>query len=505
MATNRPATAGARRPLRRLGLLSSILLLTAVAVASLSPLRMHAVQESDPPRPWPRTCPDRNRFGWALVVNWIGDYGDDLALLNAGWYQNFSVLATPPHPHGLGFVQTIRLSNDGPYEEKACGTCPTWALLQWIAQANPGSLWLIGNEMDGRAQDNVYPDRYAQLYHQFYTFLKNVDPTCQVAIGGIIQPTPLRLEYLDLILDSYQARYGRRLPMDVFNTHNYILREEVGGWGCQIPPGLPDTQGMLYELEDHYSMVYWDQQLRRLRTWMRDRGYRNLPLIVSEYGILFYDGLGGCTPEVARDFMLATFDWMLETTDPETGYPADGNRLVQAWNWYSLDHGPQYNQLGDPTWLGLSHLFDSDTLQIADLGLAFAAYSASLGSQPAIDLVVTAIRKTQSEPDPGGYVTVTVTAQISNWGTDTAEQVLVRFTSDSLPAAEDTIDSISSGESRQASVVWAGLEIGQYHTVTATADPEGNIGECYKDNNAWTTTLFTGDQSLHLPLVSSRN
>jgi hypothetical protein len=475
-----------------------------IILLSLNPAHLHAGQEEiDPPRPWPRTCPDSSRFGWALVVNWIDVYGDDLAQLNAGWYQNFGVLGSPPHPFGLGFVQTIRLSNDGPYADKACGRCPAWTVLQGIAQANPGSLWLIGNEIDTPHQDGIYPDRYAELYHDLFRFLKAVDPSSQVAIGGIVQPTPLRLTYLDMVLDEYRSRYGRQMPMDVFNAHNYILREELGSWGCVIPPGLPDTQGMLYELEDHYSMQIWIEQLMRLRTWMRDRGYRDLPLIISEYGILFYDGLGGCSPEITRDFMRATFDWMMETTDPDLGYPEDGNHLVQAWNWYSLDHGGVVNEHGDPVWLGLSHLFDPESYQITNLGIAYAEHTTGLDPSPAIDLVVTGIGKIQSEPDPGGQVTITVTAQVSNWGTETASPVLVRFESDSLPLAEDTIDSVASGESKQATVVWTGLHVGEYHTVTATADPQSLIGECYEDNNRWSSTLFIGDRFVHFPMLSS--
>ncbi len=477
-------------------------LLVSVVLLGLSPIRSHAVEEIDPPRPWPRMCPETNRFGWGTVHSDWTEY-PGLEQLNAGWYLTFGLLAFPPQPYGLGFVQTVRLSNDGPYPDRACGKCPTWTALRGLTQANPASLWLIGNEIDTPHQDGIYPDRYAQLYHDLYRFLKDVDPTCQVAIGGIVQPTPLRLQYLDLILNEYQSRYGRLMPMDVFNAHNYILREELGNWGCLIPPGLPDTQGMLYELEDHYDLGIWIEQLMRLRTWMKDRGYGDLPLIISEYGILVYDGLGGCTPEITRDFMTGTFTWMRETTDPELGCPDDGYRLVQAWNWYSLNHAGVYNEYGDPVWLGLSHLYDPETYEITDLGLAYAAYTESLGSVPAIDLVMTGISKIQSEPGPGGQVDITVTAKISNWGTETAAQVLIRFDAQGLPSREATIYDVAPGEARQASVVWTDLTVGAYYTVTAAADPLNQTGECYEDNNAWTSPILIADRFLHFPLVSS--
>ena len=502
MKPSRSAAPGAFHGSRVPRILSIPALLATLVLLGLGPIRSFAAEEIDPPRPWPRTCPDTNRFGWSTVHPEWTEY-PDLELLNAGWYHNFEILAYPPHPHGLGFVQTLRLSNDGPYPERACGRCPTWTLLEGIAQVNPGSLWLIGNEIDTPHQDGIYPDRYAELYHDLYRFLKSVDPTCQVAIGGIVQPTPLRLQYLDLILEEYQGQYGRLLPMDVFNTHNYILREELGNWGCLIPPGLPDTQGMLYDLEDHYDLDIWIEQLMRLRTWMNDRGYGDLPLIISEYGILFYDGLGGCTPEITRDFMTGTFNWMMEESHPELGYPEDGYRLVQAWNWYSLNHAGEYNEYGDPIWLGLSHLFDPETYEITELGLSYAAYTGGLGQHPTIDLVVTGIAKTQSEPGPGGQVDVTVTSTISNWGTETAAEVLIRFESDDLPSREVTIYDLASGESRQASVAWTDLSVGEYYTVTATADPFGLIGECYEDNNAWTSPLFIGDRVFYFPLMPS--
>ena len=51
---------------------------------------------------------------------------------------------------------------------------------------------MIGNEPDVRWQDNVTPERYAEIYHDIYTFIKERDPGAQVVIGGVAQSTPLR-------------------------------------------------------------------------------------------------------------------------------------------------------------------------------------------------------------------------------------------------------------------------------------------------------------------------
>ena len=42
--------------------------------------------------------------------------------------------------------------------------------------------------------------------------------------------------------------------MDVWNVHNFMLREEKGSWGADIPPGIPATQGILYEVDDSLTI-----------------------------------------------------------------------------------------------------------------------------------------------------------------------------------------------------------------------------------------------------------
>ena len=156
-----------------------------------------------------------------------------------------------------------------------------------------------------------------------------------MGVGGVVQPTPIRLQYLDMILDAYQARYGQSMPVDVWNVHNYVLREGATGWGCGIPPGTDEALAIEYSVQDHDDLDYWKAHLVAMRQWMRDRGYRHRPLVITEYGIIMPHFYGFDQPRV-QSFMLNTFDWLTTATDPETGYPADGNRLVQGWAWYSL-------------------------------------------------------------------------------------------------------------------------------------------------------------------------
>ena len=247
------------------------------------------------------------------------------------------------------------------------GFRPPLESIRSAAQANPGSLWLIGNEPDVKWQDNVTPERYATVYSELHAAIKAADPTAQVAIGGVSQPTPLRMAYLDRVLAAYRAQFGAEMPVDVWNVHAFILREERGSWGVDIPPGMDVAQGQLYEIADHKDMEIFRRQITDFRRWMAERGLRDKPLIVTEYGILMPASYG-FPPDVVSDFLVNTFDFFLTARDPELGYPADDNRLVQTFNWYSI---------ADTTY-PTSNLFDPETRNVSPVGETFKAYVSGL-------------------------------------------------------------------------------------------------------------------------------
>lgn len=304
----------------------------------------------------PELTPEgRERFG-------VGGAGPNIALLpverlGIGWYLTWGSAVDPPGPGGIEFWQMVRVSEQG--------FRPDAAAIEAAARANPGSVWLIGNEPDVRWQDNTTPERYAELYHELYSLLKTTDPECRVAIAGVTQPTPLRLEYLDRVLSAYATRFSATLPLDIWNVHNFILREERDSWGVDIPPGLDAITGTLYAVEDHDDMGIFCDQIVTFRRWMAARGYRNSPLAVTEYGILMPEDYGFDATRV-QTFLYATFDYFLTAQDAELGYPADANRLVQWWCWYSLLDRELY-----PT----GNLFDPGTGAPTSLGVAWAAYT----------------------------------------------------------------------------------------------------------------------------------
>lgn len=297
----------------------------------------------------------RPRWGVGVSSGSISRY--DVEPLRLGWYVNWKAQPDPPRPGGIEYVQMIRL--------KGNKLQPDAEGIAAIAQANPGSTWLVGNEPDVKWQDNVEPTTYARFYHEAYTAIKSADPTAQVAIGGVTQPTPLRMRYLDAVLASYREQFGSEMPVDVWNVHAFILREERGSWGVDIPPGLPDDYGMLYEIDDSDDIEIFRQQIVDFRRWMAERGYQNRPLIVSEYGILMPEDYG-FSPERVAAFLRASFDFFLSATDPALGYSEDGYRLVQRWCWYSLDASEHIYPTGN--------LFDPETGQMTAVGRAWVQY-----------------------------------------------------------------------------------------------------------------------------------
>jgi hypothetical protein len=298
------------------------------------------------------------RIGVGLAVGDITDYdwGDGLP----GWYLAWQVQKEPELPGDIRFVQMVYLFEDA--------FRPPIPDIQAAARANPGSLWLIGNEPDVAWQGNTTPEQYAATYGLLYPAIKEADPTAQVAIGGVSQPTPLRIEYLERILAAYEAQFGAPMPIDVWNVHAFILREERDSWGVGIPPGMEVEQGKLYEIADHDDMAIFRQQIEHFRRWMAEQGFRDKPLVVSEYGILMPDSYG-FPPDAVSQFMVDTFDYFLTARDPETGYPDDDDRLVQAFCWFSV---------GDTVY-PTSNLFDpAPPHAVTPVGKVFRAYVTGL-------------------------------------------------------------------------------------------------------------------------------
>jgi len=458
-----------------------VVLLATLSVALVVPQISHSAD------PYPN-C----HFGLGVAKNSINAY--DVAQLNAGWYLDWGTDQTPSRPNGIEYVQVIRVRQEG---SDAYSYSPDGAALNSIIVANPGATWFVGNEPDCIWQDNIEPALYARAYHEVYTLLKSQDPNCTVAIGAIVQPTPLRFQYLNIVWDTYQTLYGEKLPTDIWNIHSFILREEKGSWGADIPPGIEADEGILYDMRDVDNLEIFGQRIVEFRQWMQDKGERNKPLWVSEYGILFpedyFDEDGyPFDHDRAKTFLEGTFDFFLSETDESLGYPYDENRLVQRWAWYSVDD----DSLG-------GYLFDPGTKEIEPLGQDYADYTSNLAAE--VDLWPAIVSSPGAFSETGEAMTVTVQAVISNIGTiSTTEEVRVRFYDDGdTPIGSDQIISglgcCAGVESVE--VTWPSVPVGG-HTVRVQVDPPpGDIDEGDEDNNEATGLVLVATERIWLPLV----
>lgn len=268
-----------------------------------------------------------------------------------------------PNIPDLTTWQTVRLGQVG---EEAQWPAVSEVIAATI-EAHPGSFWLIGNEPDVPWQDNTTAEDYAVAYHDIYQFIKSRDPSARIGAGGISLPTPLRLAYLDRVLETYRARYGQPMPVDLWSIHLFTLREEAGSWGIGIPPGMTEAAGELYEIEDHGDIELLKTHVNRFRDWMADNGYGDKPLAVTEFGILLPEDYG-FPPELVQRYLTEAFDYFLTATG-DSGLAADGGRLVQYAFWYSLYDDGDY-QTGN--------LYDGATDSLTELGQAYIEYVGGL-------------------------------------------------------------------------------------------------------------------------------
>ena len=280
--------------------------------------------------------------------------------LGAGWYIDWTVQRRYPTQLPEHW-QMVRLA-------RGC-VAPSQEGIHWLATHYPGGVWIIGNEPDNIWQDNITPEEYAQVYHDLYYLIKEADPRASIAVAGVTQATSLRLAYLDRVLSAYEALYNEPMPVDWWTVHGFVLREERGAGGAEIPPGFfAVNKGASYEMVDSGNLGYFQEHIIAFRTWMFQRGYRNTPLALTEFGILISPKFG-FTPEVVADYLWDTFTWLGEARDDQIGYPEEDNRLVQRWAWFSISD-----------WLyPTSNLANLEADALTEIGQRFREYNLQQG------------------------------------------------------------------------------------------------------------------------------
>ncbi len=434
----------------------------------------------------------------------------DVEDLNVGWYLDWGTSVSPAQPGGAEYVQLVHLEQVG----QSFAFHPATSTLYAVIDANPGAIWLIGNEQDRRVwQDDLEPEIYARAYHHLHGLIKGRDPSAQIAIGGVVQPTPLRFQYLDLVWDAYRQEYGARMPVDVWNVHSFILREispnhpqaqEPGYevWGAGIPRGDAFDgvmEGMLYQVSQQDDLTIFQQRIVEFRQWMVTKGERDKPLIVTEYGVLFpedyYDEKGQqLSAERVGAFMQSTFDFFRTYTDPSIGYPADDNRLVQRWAWFSVDSDPQL-------WGGT--LFEPDTQALRTVGEYFRDYTHAL--TPTVDLVAA---RAFGDPNvvvyEGHPVTATLQAWVSNAGNvATTGPITVTFYDEDggSPIGEPQVITQSlqgCADHTVVSVTWESLSLGGH---PFSIEVQAEDADVHPGNNVADGTFLVATDQMFLPLV----
>jgi hypothetical protein len=316
--------------------------------------------------------------------------GYDIASLRTASVLDWGAVNNPSLPEGVEYIRVLRLRDD--LYPGTLANLPTWV------QANPGSVWVVGNEPDTtyENQDGLLPEVYADRYYELARLIRRLDRSAQIGFGPVVQPTPLRIRYLQrawnrLAADAGSISAASRL-VDIWVPHSFILNEQAGAWGTGIPPGFANDHAdavVITDYDDTHSISIFQQRIIAFRLWMASIGERNKPLWITEYGSLFppvdppdinYPNISDADTAL---FMLNTFNFMLGASDAQTGMPADGDQLVQRWFWYSLnDHryhfggsiyNPDYPDEYGPliTEVGLDFInFQNEHLVTPDLFLA---------------------------------------------------------------------------------------------------------------------------------------
>ena len=191
------------------------------------------------------------RFG---ITSPLGSDGYDVASIGVGSYLDWGAGSNPSLPAGIEYIRVLRLRDD--VYPDTLANLPGWVL------ANPGSTWVVGNEPDTTYgnQDALLPEVYADRYFELASIIRGQDPSARIAFGSVVQPTPIRIRYLErawnqLVADAGSSAAASNL-IDIWSIHAFILNEERYSWGTGIPPGFENDHEdavIITDLTDTYS------------------------------------------------------------------------------------------------------------------------------------------------------------------------------------------------------------------------------------------------------------
>ncbi len=389
----------------------------------------------------------------------------------------------------------------------------------------PGRIWIVGNEVDRRdVQDSLMPQTYAEAYHDVYHFIKERDPSAQVAFAGLVQVSPNRVEYLDIVWETYRQKYGTDMPVDIWTMHVYPLPEVNLGTntdagasyalGTDIASAVKTSGGDaslcsrddIYCYAEHDSIDLFKEHVVRMRTWMRDNGQQDKPLMLTEYGILYpYQFEDGATfpdengniwsPERARDWLNEANAYLETATDSSIGYPADDYKLVQRWNWFRM-----FTPDGDIQANGSALINDEKT----SLTVVGQAYRDRIAAQSLyVDLVLESAGSTVGKTSDGvsSDASVTIPVTVRNVGTSRTNSVTTLQLKDASNnvVATGTIPTHMHGcgtTVAHVDITWNSAPTGLSQMTVQLVNAEDNNGS---DNSLPVTVFVDAPVQTYLP------
>ncbi|MCA9987221.1 MAG: hypothetical protein KDE09_04540 [Anaerolineales bacterium] len=453
----------------------------------------------------------------AAQISWI-------PFFKVGWYITFAT-ASSNVPSNVEFVPLIgvyqMMDGDIRLPDYTTSIALTDAGLGARIAANPGALWIVGNEVDRLEQGDIEPQIYAIAYHDIYEFIKERDPSAQVAVSGLVEVTPGRLQYLDMVWDAYREAFNRPMPVDVWTMHLYILPEvDVNGepnfiasvaigtdpaLGKRESGGspIPCPQDNVYCYAEHDDINIFAQQVEAMRGWMADHNYQRQPLLITEYSILWpyridpnscflMDEYGNCfTPDRISNWVVETFAYLKDAKDPLIGNPLDDDRLVQQWMWYSLNT----RLAGDS-----SDLLNEEFTGLTQVGEVFRQEVAN------VPLYVNLAPESPAHTATNSNGDATLSVRIYNNGSTTTDKPFeVSFYRDAF--LTDLIGSVTvppvAGcvrEQLTATVVWEDVPAG-LHNYWVAIDSFNKIPESNEVDNVTTGAVLADPVStMYLPI-----
>lgn len=485
------------------------------------------------------------RYGLAAMgadqVGVVDDFG-------AGVFLDFNYKGTLAASNGAQYIPVIRVVQDKdangnylpsytvtPSIESTDPANPA-TLAYWL-NVHPGALWFVGNEVDRgpdpgqieSSQGDMYPHVYAEAYHDVVQYIRQHDPAAHVAVSGLVQVTPGRMQYLDLVWEAHIEKYGYPMDVDVWNMHIYILPEAntqggpngIANIAVGTDPALAKRESggdpaqcpltEIYCFAEHDNMNVFAQQVINMRTWMRDHGQRHKPLILSEFSLLYpyendggscfiQDEYGNCfTPERVQTFMSAALQYLQTATNPALGYPLDGNRLVQQWIWFSINHK---NLAGS-----VSNLYNHDENGITTIRPLGTLFANTVNSQPVnVNLVPVQASSPGGETGEGDTANVEIWATFRNNGnTQVVNAFNVTFYADAaltVPIGTAVVLPQVIGCSQiayRASVAWDNLMPG-VHPFWAKIDSTNVVPESNESDNVIRGIVLVDGDSTYLPV-----